>query len=110
MALRELATLVPVQEQFLEQAQALLRSVPPQAGLRWAPADALRDKLGAQRSQQPRIRWLVASPRGSMSGTVPASAPPTDLSVTGSDAPLVYRARQAQLLALLRAESCSISM
>jgi len=88
MALRELATSVPVQEQFLEQAQALLRR---------APADALRDKLGAQRSQQPRIPWLVASPLGSLSGTVPASAPPAEFCVVGTDASSIAPDRHSSL-------------
>jgi len=74
---QEIVDLSPAQEQFLEQARARLRSV---------SADALRQKLAQQRRQQIRIPWLVATPRGSLSGTTPAPSPPSDFSVIGSDA------------------------
>lgn len=68
-----------VQEQFLEQAQAYLRSV---------SADALRQKLEWHRRQQIRIPWLVAVPHGSLADAVPApsSLLPADFCVVGSDA------------------------
>ncbi len=74
---QEIVDLSPAQEQFLEQARARLRSV---------SADALRQKLAQQRRQQIRIPWLVATPRGSLSGTTPAPSPPSDFCVIGSDA------------------------
>lgn len=72
-----IADLAPAQGRFVEQAQALLRSV---------DADALREKLEVQRLQQWRIPWLVATPRSSLAGTVPAPAPPPNFCVIGSDA------------------------
>ncbi len=82
------AALAPVQEQSLKQAQALLRRI---------PADALRDKLAAQRSQQPRFPWLVASPLGSVSGAVAAPAPPADFCVVGGDASSIAPDRHSSL-------------
>lgn len=72
-----LADLWPAQEQFLAQAQTLLRSIDP---------DALRHRLDAQRSRQARIPWLVATPRGSLSGSASAPALPADYRVIGTDA------------------------
>jgi len=82
------ATFVPVQERFVEQAQALLRRI---------PADALCDKLDSQRLQQPRIPWLVASPLGSMSGAVHAPAPPAEVCVVGGDASSIAPDRHSSL-------------
>lgn len=69
--------LLPAEEGFLARAQDCLRS---------ADADALRQKLEWQHRQQIRIPWLVATPRLSLSGTVPSPSPPSDFSVVGIDA------------------------
>jgi len=68
--------LLPANKRFLEQAQALLRSI---------DADALRLKLNEHRRRQTRIPWLVAEPCGSLSGAVPAALPPSDFCVAGTD-------------------------
>jgi hypothetical protein len=72
-----IADWAPAREESLDQARDCLRSL---------DADALRQKLEWQHARQPRIPWLVATPRGSMSGTVAAPSPPTDFCVVGSDA------------------------
>jgi len=74
---RRIADSAPAREGFLGQAQDCLRSV---------NADALRQKLEWQRTQQIRIPWLVAVPRGDLSRSVPAPSPPADFCVVGSDA------------------------
>lgn len=71
------AALSPVQEQFLEQAQDCLRSI---------PADALRQKLAQQRQRQMRFPWLVATPYGSLSGVIIPPPAPADFCVIGVDA------------------------
>jgi hypothetical protein len=72
-----IADRAPVREESLERSQDYLHSV---------NADALRQKLEWQRTQQPRFPWLVATPRSSLAGTAAAPSPPTDLCVVGSDA------------------------
>ena len=74
---QRITDLRPEQEQFIALAQALLRSVDP---------DALRQKLDAQRSQRRRIPWLVATPRGSLCGSASAPPLPSDYRVIGTDA------------------------
>ncbi|MBM4428988.1 MAG: DNA double-strand break repair nuclease NurA [Chloroflexi bacterium] len=72
-----IARLSPEHDRFLTEAQDLLRGL---------NADALREKLRWQQNQQMRLPWLVAMPRGSLSGTVTSPAPPVDFSVVGCDA------------------------
>ena len=75
-----IANSAPAREGFLGQAQDCLRSV---------NADALRQKLKWHRTQQIRIPWLVAMPRGDLSRSVPAPSPPADFCVVGSDASVI---------------------
>jgi hypothetical protein len=72
-----IAEWAPARERFLERARDCLRSL---------DAEELRQKLEWQHRQQPRIPWLVATPRGSLSGTVAAPPPPRAFCVVGCDA------------------------
>src|SRR5512136_3151822 len=65
----------PARGQYLEQAQALLRTI---------DADELREKLRQRR--QVRIPWLVAFPHASLCAAYDAPAPPPDLCIVGADA------------------------
>ncbi|MGC8786652.1 MAG: DNA double-strand break repair nuclease NurA [Anaerolineae bacterium] len=74
---RTVVALSPAQEEFLEQAQALLRSI---------PVDALRQKLALQRQRQVRFPWLVAIPYGALYRVISAPPAPADFCVIGVDA------------------------
>ncbi|MBC7262243.1 MAG: DNA double-strand break repair nuclease NurA [Chloroflexi bacterium] len=74
---RTVVALSPAQEEFLEQAQALLRSI---------PVDALRQKLELQRQRQVRFPWLVAIPYGALYRVISAPPAPADFCVIGVDA------------------------